>query len=99
MLGNECNFILFRCLATAPQAKVADKDAKPAAAPLKPNLSFVANMFRGEVETAQLFPYPYALSEEQRENIAMFIDPVTTFFTVGLICLIYARSLKITFAF
>lgn len=78
-------FILFRCLTTATQVKSADNGAqKPAAAQLKPNLSFVANMFRGEVETAQLFPYPYALSEEQRENIAMFVDPVTTFFTVSV---------------
>lgn len=46
-------------------------------------MSFVANMFRGEVEASQLFPYPYALNEEQRENIAMFIDPVTSFFTVS----------------
>lgn len=80
------NSYLFRCLATATQAKVSPADdaaKKAAAAALKPNLSFVANMFRGEVETTQLFPYPYALSEEQRENIAMFVDPVTTFFTVS----------------
>lgn len=93
-------FLNFRCLATASQVKVAD-DKKPAAAAaaLKPNLSFVANMFRGEVEAAQLFPYPYALSEEQRENIAMFVDPVTTFFTVSLIFSIYARPLKLTITF
>lgn len=39
-------------------------------------------MFRGEVQTKEVLPYPYALTEEQRENIAMFVDPVTSFFTV-----------------
>lgn len=47
-------------------------------------MSFVTNLFRGEVEAAQLFPYPYALTEEQRETIAMFVDPTTKFFTVSL---------------
>lgn len=46
------------------------------------NRSFVSNMFRGEVITKEVFPYPFALNEEQREEIGAFVDPVTAFFTV-----------------
>jgi len=35
--------------------------------------SFVQNIFRGMVEPTQLFPYPIALDEEQRENLEMLV--------------------------
>jgi very long chain acyl-CoA dehydrogenase len=44
------------------------------------NKSFVMNMFLGRMETAELFPYPDVLSEEQKQNLSLFIDPVTKFF-------------------
>lgn len=59
----------------------ADSDKKPA---VRQNLSFVHNLFRGELQPKEVFPYPNALDEEQRENIAAFVDPVTSFFTVFL---------------
>lgn len=46
------------------------------------NKSFVTNMFRGECVTKEVFPYPYAIDDEQRDTIAAFVDPVTAFFTV-----------------
>lgn len=49
---------------------------------LVPNKSFVANFFRGKVESSQVFPYPYHLTEEEGETLSMVIDPVTRFFTV-----------------
>jgi hypothetical protein len=49
----------------------------------KPNYSFVTNMFRGEMETSQLVPYPEALNAEQLEYIGAFVDPVTKFFTAS----------------
>merc|ERR1719180_641746 len=35
--------------------------------------SFVQNVFRGIVETEQVFPYPTALDEEQAENLQMLV--------------------------
>lgn len=42
----------------------------------------MANIFRGEVESSQVFPYPFHQTEEQIETVAMVVDPVTKFFTV-----------------
>ncbi|XP_064394245.1 very long-chain specific acyl-CoA dehydrogenase, mitochondrial-like [Halichondria panicea] len=44
------------------------------------NNSFVMNSFAGKFETAELFPYPDVLTDEQRQNASMFVDPVTKFF-------------------
>merc|ERR1711962_574265 len=35
--------------------------------------SFVQNVFRGMIEPTQVFPYPIALDEEQRENLEMLV--------------------------
>lgn len=72
------------------EAKVAtgDDKKKPKGPPVV-NKSFVTNMFRGEVITKEVFPYPYAIDDEQRENIAAFVDPVTSFFTVSEIIFYY----------
>lgn len=46
------------------------------------NKSFVMNMFRGAAVTEQAIPYPYTLSEEQRETLEMLVDPTEKFFEV-----------------
>ncbi|KAJ8950302.1 hypothetical protein NQ318_021159 [Aromia moschata] len=38
------------------------------------------NIFRGQVEARQVFPYPNVLNEEQKETLQMLIDPVTKYF-------------------
>merc|ERR1719367_1853766 len=35
--------------------------------------SFVQNVFRGMIEPTQVFPFPVALDEEQRENLEMLV--------------------------
>lgn len=60
----------------APKKELASKKAVV-------NHSFMANIFRGEVESSQVFPYPYNLTEEQSETLSMVIDPVEKFFTVS----------------
>uniref|UniRef100_A0A182X4Z7 Very long-chain specific acyl-CoA dehydrogenase, mitochondrial n=1 Tax=Anopheles quadriannulatus TaxID=34691 RepID=A0A182X4Z7_ANOQN len=47
----------------------------------KPNRSFVMNLFSGKLQTAELFPYPEPLNEEQREYVQAFIDPTVKFYT------------------
>lgn len=69
-----------RCLATA--AKPNEAPAKERKVAVK-NLSFMANIFRGKVESAQVFPYPYNLTEEESETLAMVVDPVERFFSVS----------------
>uniref|UniRef100_A0A182MJ79 Very long-chain specific acyl-CoA dehydrogenase, mitochondrial n=1 Tax=Anopheles culicifacies TaxID=139723 RepID=A0A182MJ79_9DIPT len=70
-----------RCLSAAPQAKQAEaQQAAPSEAEKRPNMSFLTNIFRGQVQPAQVFPYPEALDAEQKEYIASFVDPVTKFF-------------------
>lgn len=69
---------LRRCLSAAPQAKRADTQAS--AADKKPNMSFLTNIFRGEVQPAQIFPYPDVLDAEQKEFTSALVDPVNKFF-------------------
>lgn len=78
-----CSIYLYctRCFASSSQSnKTAKKSSKPAVA----NHSFMANIFRGKVESSQVFSYPYNLNEEEQETLAMVIDPVSRFFAVSL---------------
>jgi very long chain acyl-CoA dehydrogenase len=38
------------------------------------------NTFLGKMETAELFPFPEVMTEDEKQNLSMFIDPVTKFF-------------------
>nr|XP_023017089.1 very long-chain specific acyl-CoA dehydrogenase, mitochondrial-like [Leptinotarsa decemlineata] len=44
------------------------------------NHSFVMNIFRGQVEGRQVFPFPNVLDEEQRDTLQMLVEPTTKFF-------------------
>lgn len=48
----------------------------------KQNMSFVMNTFRGQLQPAQMFPYPEVLDSEQQETLAALIDPTSKFFEV-----------------
>lgn len=63
------------------QAKTVQNAEKPAAQ--TEDLSFVMNIFRGQLQSRQLFPYPNVLNEEQRETLQMLVDPVSKFFEVS----------------
>ena len=67
-----------RCQSTAaaaePSAAALERQKKKEKAMQKKAVksnSFVQNIFRGIVETEQVFPYPTALDEEQAENLQM----------------------------
>jgi hypothetical protein len=53
----------------------AKVDRKP-----KTSDSFVMNLFRGQFYPNEVFPYPNVLSEEQKDNVKMLIDPISKFF-------------------
>lgn len=82
-----------RCLSAAPQTQKRAEN-RPVADDKKPNMSFLTNIFRGEVQPAQVFPYPEVLDAEQKEYIAAFVDPVTRFFEVGSV---WVLSSNLTF--
>ncbi|KAL3272867.1 hypothetical protein HHI36_014328 [Cryptolaemus montrouzieri] len=61
------------------KAQTLEKAEKPAKE-VKEDLSFVMNIFRGQIETRQLFPYPNVLNTEQRDTLQMLVDPFSKFF-------------------
>ena len=47
------------------------------------NNSFVMGLFNGELRPEEVFPFPETLTEEEAQNTAMFIDPITRFYEVS----------------
>lgn len=41
-------------------------------------------LFNGELRPEEVFPFPETMTEEQAQNTAMFIDPITRFFEVSV---------------
>lgn len=83
-----CNEFIFciknisnRYLASSAELKEAPVNAS--SAKKLENQSFVANFFSGKMESSQIFPYPYNLTEEQSETIGMVVEPFRKFFTVS----------------
>lgn len=81
-----------------PKAVKSDK----AEASKKESQSFTMNLFRGQLQTSQVFPYPEPLNEDQVETLKMFIDPVEKFFEVifnflNLITFFYHSETKFEF--
>ncbi|KAK6195102.1 hypothetical protein SNE40_000594 [Patella caerulea] len=46
----------------------------------KETKSFGMNLFRGQIATDQVFPYPEVLNEDQRQFLRELVDPVAKFF-------------------
>jgi very long chain acyl-CoA dehydrogenase len=58
----------------APPADKAKSKAPPT------SNSFAVNMFRGIVNTEQVFPFPDVLTPDQRETLEALVDPTDKFF-------------------
>ncbi|XP_076238522.1 acyl-CoA dehydrogenase very long chain [Calliopsis andreniformis] len=63
---------------TAVKNATTDKLEKKASA--KESQSFVMNIFRGEAQVSQVFPFPEVLTEEQSDTLKLLLDPVEKFF-------------------
>ncbi|XP_018571262.1 very long-chain specific acyl-CoA dehydrogenase, mitochondrial [Anoplophora glabripennis] len=75
------NAILARSLhITTPKFKTVQNTEKTATTRTTEDYSFVMNVFRGQIEAKQVFPFPNVLNEEQRETLQMLVDPVQKFF-------------------
>ncbi|KAF7278814.1 hypothetical protein GWI33_007929 [Rhynchophorus ferrugineus] len=79
----KCETIPIRSLkmsaVASAQAQVAEKPRAKGAT--QEDYSFVMNLFRGQIEARQVFPYPNVLNEEQRDTLQMLIDPCEKFFS------------------
>jgi hypothetical protein len=84
------NRIVVRCASTS-KTIAAVANAKPSEKPNnKPQQtskavespSFAMNLFRGQLKLDEIFPYPYALNEEQRDTLQALVDPTAKFFEV-----------------
>ncbi|XP_060537104.1 very long-chain specific acyl-CoA dehydrogenase, mitochondrial [Cylas formicarius] len=69
------------CLSSNPRAVAKPAEVPKAKAAPEENSSFVMNIFRGQVDGREVFPFPDVLTEEQRDTLQMLVDPVTKFFT------------------
>lgn len=58
------------------------KETKGKAKEVKESQSFTMNLFRGQVQGSQVFPYPDVLTSDQRETLQMLVDPTEKFFQV-----------------
>ncbi|KAK7065928.1 hypothetical protein SK128_015293, partial [Halocaridina rubra] len=72
--------VICRLQSTAAQPEAAEKNAEQPAPKNIVNKSFVMNMFKGATMTEQVIPYPYVLTEEQKETLEMLVDPTDKFF-------------------
>ncbi|XP_058822927.1 very long-chain specific acyl-CoA dehydrogenase, mitochondrial-like [Topomyia yanbarensis] len=70
-------FVSVRCLSTATKAAPVPTEKSPQP---KQCQSFMMNLFSGQIQTSQLFPYPDVLNEEHKEYAQAVIGPVNRFF-------------------
>ncbi|XP_050585646.1 very long-chain specific acyl-CoA dehydrogenase, mitochondrial [Bombus affinis] len=68
-----------RCFATQAAVKNAPKEKQEKNIDSK-SQSFVKNIFLGQLETTQMFPFPDVLNEEQLDTLKLIIDPIEKFF-------------------
>ncbi|CAK9806898.1 Very long-chain specific acyl-CoA dehydrogenase, mitochondrial [Anthophora plagiata] len=69
-----------RCLATQAAVKTTPEEKIKKNASTKESQSFVMNLFRGQLQTSQIFPFPEVLTEEQIDTLKLIIDPIEKFY-------------------
>lgn len=68
---------------SAVKCKTVQNTDKSSSNPTE-DYSFTMNIFRGQIESKQVFPFPDVLNEEQHDTLKMLVDPVQKFFEVHL---------------
>ncbi|PIK52677.1 putative very long-chain specific acyl-CoA dehydrogenase, mitochondrial [Apostichopus japonicus] len=64
------------------KASAAETKATPEKQNNGESKSFAMGLFRGQINPEQVFPYPEVMSEEQRQNLEMLVEPTHKFFQV-----------------
>lgn len=66
----------------AAQAAVKPKAEQQENAAGKESQSFTMNLFRGQLQLNQVFPFPEPLNEDQTDTLKLLVDPVEKFYEV-----------------
>lgn len=69
-------------MATQAALKSSAETEKPQETATKESQSFTMNLFRGQLQLNQVFPFPEPMNEEQTDTLKMLIDPVEKFYEV-----------------
>ncbi|XP_012214486.1 very long-chain specific acyl-CoA dehydrogenase, mitochondrial [Linepithema humile] len=72
--------ITSRCLATQAAAKLKAEKPQQENATGKESQSFTMNLFRGQLQLNQVFPFPEPMNEDQIDTLKMLVDPVEKFY-------------------
>ncbi|XP_066578620.1 very long-chain specific acyl-CoA dehydrogenase, mitochondrial [Amia ocellicauda] len=75
--GQATQAVLEKQAASTDSATKATAESKAAAQESK---SFAVNMFKGQISTAQVFPFPSVMTEEQAQFLRELVGPVSRFF-------------------
>ncbi|XP_013389878.1 very long-chain specific acyl-CoA dehydrogenase, mitochondrial [Lingula anatina] len=80
--GLRSRVYLYTVRGKATAAAAVEEPQEPPKKPtgLKESKSFAKNMFRGLVQSDQVFPYPEVLNEEQKETLQTLVPPTAKFF-------------------
>ncbi|OAD56047.1 Very long-chain specific acyl-CoA dehydrogenase, mitochondrial, partial [Eufriesea mexicana] len=65
---------------TITQAAVKRTEEKTEKGAATKSQSFVRNIFIGQLETSQIFPFPEVLNDEQIDTLKLLIDPIEKFY-------------------
>lgn len=78
-------YFLNRLLSNSAVRFASEKDkAKKLDKGPQESQSFVLNLFKGSLQSSQVFPYPEVLNEDQTETLKALLDPVSKFFSVSI---------------
>jgi len=74
-------------LATQAAAKSTAEKPQQENVTGKESQSFTMNLFRGQLQLNQVFPFPEPMNEDQTDTLKMLVDPVEKFYEVSIIFL------------
>uniref|UniRef100_A0A672RV01 Very long-chain specific acyl-CoA dehydrogenase, mitochondrial n=1 Tax=Sinocyclocheilus grahami TaxID=75366 RepID=A0A672RV01_SINGR len=82
--GSECTALspTFNTTTEVPLSKAPNPQLLPGLITVSPqeSKSFAVNMFKGQISTSQVFPFPSVLNEEQSQFLKELVGPCSKFF-------------------
>ena len=78
-------YAYIRLLTTSAIRRSEQKREKKLEKEIKDSKSFALNLFKGQLQASQVFPYPDVLNDEQTETIKSLLDPLSRFFSVSIL--------------
>lgn len=75
---------MFRCLATQAAVKPSKEEKPQEKLATRESQSFTMNLFRGQLQLNQVFPFPEPMNQDQTDTLKMLIDPIEKFYEVTI---------------